>query len=112
MPAGHSFAPTERFVAEVAGGKLRPAYVLVGDEAFFRDRCRAALLLHLVPQDLREFSFHELDLSEVSIAEALDRAQTPSLMAPFQVFAVPAVRTKRSMRRSPGTAKTRTRTPC
>lgn len=86
MPAGHSFAPTERFVAEVAGGKLRPAYVLVGDEAFFRDRCRAALLLHLVPQDLREFSFHELDLSEVSIAEALDRAQTPSLMAPFQVF--------------------------
>ncbi len=91
MP-GRSFAPAERFVAEVTGHKLRSAYVLIGDEAFLRDYCRKALLDHLVPADLREFSLHDLDLSEVSIAEVLDRARTPSLMAPFQVFFVGGIK--------------------
>jgi len=76
MP-GRSFAPSERFVAEVASNKLRPAYVFIGDEVFFRDHCRQALLQHLVSDDLRDFSLHDLDLSEVSLAEILDRARTP-----------------------------------
>ena len=87
-----SFAPTERFAAEVAGRKLRPAYVLIGDEIFFRDQCRQALLQHLVPPDLRDFSLHDLDLASVSVAEVLDRARTPSLMAPFQVLFVRGVK--------------------
>ncbi len=91
MP-GRSFAPSERFVSEVASRKLRPAYVFVGDETFFRDHCRQALLHHLVPDDMRDFSLHDLDLSEVSIAEVLDRARTPSLMAPFQVLFVRGVK--------------------
>src|SRR5438067_589947 len=85
MPA-RSFAPTERFISEIAGRKMRPAYVLIGDEVFFRDRCRAAVLEHLVAPDMRDFSVNDLDLSDNSIAEVLDRARTPSLMAPFQVF--------------------------
>jgi DNA polymerase-3 subunit delta len=85
MP-GRSFAPSERFVSEVTSRKLRPAYIFIGDEVFFRDRCRQALLEHLVPPDLREFSLHDLDLADTSVAEILDRARTPSLMAPFQVF--------------------------
>jgi DNA polymerase III subunit delta len=84
--ATRSFAPTDRFISEVAGGKLRPAYVLIGDEVFFRDRCRAAVLQHLVPSELREFSLNDVDLSETSLGEILDRARTPSLMSPFQVF--------------------------
>jgi DNA polymerase-3 subunit delta len=91
MP-GRSFAPSERFVSEVASRKLRPAYVFIGDEVFFRDHCRQALLQHLVPQDLREFSLYDLDLAENSLAEILDRAQTPSLMAPFQVFFIRGVK--------------------
>jgi DNA polymerase-3 subunit delta len=91
MP-GRSFAPSERFVAEVSNRRLRPAYVFVGDEVFFRDHCRRALLEHLVPPDLRDFSLHDLDLAEVSIAEVLDRARTPSLMAPFQVIFVRGVK--------------------
>jgi DNA polymerase-3 subunit delta len=82
----------ERFVSEVTGRKLRPAYVFIGDEVFFRDRCRQALLEHLVPSDLREFSLHDLDLAEVSVAEVIDRARTPSLMAPFQVFFVRGIK--------------------
>ncbi len=93
MPsAGRSFAPSERFVSEVVGNKLRPAYVFVGDEVFFRDQCRRALLQHLVPPELRDFSLHDFDLAEVSIAEVLDRARTPSLMAPFQVFFIRGVK--------------------
>ncbi len=92
MAAGRSFAPSEKFVSEVVGRKLRPAYVFIGDEVFFRDQCRQALLAHLVPEDLRDFSMHDLDLSDVSVAEVLDRAQTPSLMAPFQVFFVRGVK--------------------
>ena len=80
------FAPAERFVSEVKARKLRPAYVFIGDEVFFRDRCRDALLEHLIPPGLREFSFYDLDLATTDLVDILDRARTPSLMAPFQVF--------------------------
>jgi DNA polymerase-3 subunit delta len=94
---GAGFAATGRFVAEIeaaqAGtGKLRPGYVLAGDELFLLDRCRAAVLKAFVPADLRDFCLSDLDLASTSIFEMLDRAQTPSLMAPFQVIFVRNVR--------------------
>jgi DNA polymerase-3 subunit delta len=87
-----AFAQAERFVSEITSRKLRPAYVFVGDEAFFRKRFRDAILEHLVPDDLRDFSIFEFDLAENDLAEVLDRARTPSLMAPFQVFFVRGVK--------------------
>ena len=87
-----AFAQAERFVSELESRKLRPAYVFVGDEAFFRKRFRDAILDHLVPADLRDFSLFDFDLSETDLAEVLDRARTPSLMAPFQVFFVRGVK--------------------
>src|SRR5215470_12528383 len=90
--SGRSFAQAERFASEVAGRKLRPGYVFIGDEVFFRDQCRQALIEHLVPADLRDFSLHDLDLSDVSVAEVINRARTASLMAPFQVFFIRGVK--------------------
>jgi len=87
-----AFAQADRFVSELESRKLRPAYVFVGDEAFFRKRFRDAILQHLVPADLRDFSIFEFDLAENDLAEVLDRARTPSLMAPFQVFFVRGVK--------------------
>lgn len=87
-----SFAAVERFVSAVKSRKLEPVYVLVGDEAFFRKQCRDAILQHLVPSDMREFSLYEMDLGEVELSEVLDRARTPSLMSPFQVFFVRGVK--------------------
>ena len=81
-----SFASADRFIAEIASPNLRPGYVLAGDETFLQDRCRHAALDALAPPGLRDFCLHDLDLAETSIFEALDRAQTPSLMAPFQLF--------------------------
>src|SRR2546421_2212971 len=87
-----AFAQADRFVSEVEAHKLRPAYVFVGDEVFFRKRCREAILEHLVPPDLRDFSLFDFDLSETDLTEILDRARTPSLVAPFQVFFVRGVK--------------------
>jgi DNA polymerase-3 subunit delta len=94
---GAGFAAVGRFVAEIeaaatGSGPLRPGYVLAGDEVFLLDRCRAAILKAFVPLELRDFCLSDLDLASTSIFEVLDRAQTPSLMAPFQVIFVRNVR--------------------
>jgi DNA polymerase-3 subunit delta len=82
-----SFASADRFLAEIASSAtLRPGYVLLGDEAFLYQRCRQGVLAALAPEGARDFSLHDLDLAETSIFDILDHAQTPSLMAPFQVL--------------------------
>ncbi len=88
-----SFSSADRFVAEVKAaaaftGRLRPGYVLAGDEIFLYERCRRAVVDLLIDPSLREFSLSDLDLAETSIFHVLDLAQTPSLMAPFQVIFV------------------------
>jgi DNA polymerase-3 subunit delta len=87
-----AFAATEKFVTDIQQRKLKPAYLLVGDEAFFRRQCREAVLKHLVAPDLRDFSLHEFDLAETPLVEVLDAARTPSLIAPFQVFFIRGVK--------------------
>jgi len=87
-----AFAAAEKFVTDVTQRKLKPAYLLVGDEAFFRKQCREAVLQHLVAPNLRDFSLHEFDLAETPLIEVLDAARTPSLMAPFQVFFIRGVK--------------------
>jgi DNA polymerase-3 subunit delta len=87
-----SFAASDKFVADVKARKLAPGYVFIGDEAFFRKRCREAILQHLVPADVRELSLYDMDLAEVDLQQVLDRARTPSLMSPFQVFFVRGIK--------------------
>src|SRR5260370_35797136 len=87
------FSPSDRLLPRIETRNLKPASVLVCDEAFFRKRCRDDILEHLVAPDSRDFGLFEFDLSETSLTEVLDRARTPSLMAPFQVFFVRAVKT-------------------
>ena len=90
---GAGFTAVARFVAEIeaaaAGkGQLRPGYVLAGDEIFLLERCRAAVVKAYVTPETKDFCLSDLDLTSVSIFEVLDLAQTPSLMAPFQVIFV------------------------
>ena len=94
---GAGFTAVGRFVAQMQGaeagsGSLKPGYVLAGDELFLQDRCRAAVVNAFVPPDLKDFCLSDLDLGGTSLFEVLDRAQTPSLMAPFQVIFVRNVR--------------------
>ena len=87
-----SFAVSDRFVSDMKSRKLAPGYIFVGDEAFFRRKCRDAILQHLVPEDVRELSLYDMDLVDSELREILDRARTPSLMTPFQVFFVRGVK--------------------
>src|SRR6516164_4072365 len=94
---GAGFSSIARFAAEIeaaAAGKglLKPGYVLAGDEIFLLERCREVVLKAFVPPDLKDFCHSDLDLSSAPIFDVLDRAQTPSLMAPFQVIFVRNVR--------------------
>src|SRR5246127_4431755 len=94
---GAGFSAVGRFVGEIEAaaaeeGPLRAGYVLAGDEIFLLDRCREAVLKIFVPPDLKDFCLSDLDLSSTPIFDVLDRAQTPSLMAPFQVIFVRNVR--------------------
>jgi len=88
-----SFAGVERFLAEVSGEARRPGYVLLGDEALLYEMCRKGVMQALVPGEMKDFCLHDLDLGQTSIFEALDLAQTPSLMAPFQVLFLRNVKT-------------------
>jgi len=88
-----SFASTDRFIADIASSSLRPGYILLGDEIFLYDRCRRAVLSTLVAEGARDFALNDIDLAETSIFDALDRAQTPSLMAPFQVLFIRNLKT-------------------
>jgi DNA polymerase-3 subunit delta len=84
-----SFASSDRFLAEIASpASVKPGYVLLGDEAYLYQRCRQGVLAALAPPESRDFSLHDLDLADTTIFDILDRAQTPSLMAPFQVLFV------------------------
>ena len=91
--SGVGFAAADRFVSEIAAAStnpnaLKPGYVLAGEEVFLYERCRKAVLKAFVPDEMRDFCLSEMDLVDQSIFEILDRARTPSLMAPFQVVFV------------------------
>jgi DNA polymerase-3 subunit delta len=95
---GAGFSSTERFLAEIAAaanntGQLRPGYILAGDESVLYERCRRAVIQAFVPPEMRDFCLSDLDLAETNIFESLDRAQTPSLMAPFQVLFIRNLKT-------------------
>ena len=81
-----SFTALERFLRDIRSDQRKPGYVLLGDEAYLQAEARDGVLRALVPSDLREFCLHDLDLAQTSLFQALDLAQTPSLMAPFQVL--------------------------
>ncbi len=93
MPPIKSFASSDRFLAELTTPSLRPGYVLAGDEAFLYQRCRNGVLAAVAPPEQRDFCLHDLDLGDTSIFDVLDRAQTPSLMVPFQVLFVRNLKT-------------------
>ncbi len=91
-PLGGSFAAVRRFLAELRGEARRSGYIFLGDAVFFQQQCRQGVLDAFIDPALRDFCVSEIVLGEQTIFDALDRACTPSLMAPFQVIFVRNVR--------------------
>lgn len=85
---GTGFAAVERSLKEMRTDARRPGYILLGDEAFLQQECRRGIIAGLIDPQFQEFCVTDVDLSETSIFEAIDRVSTPSLMAPFQIVFV------------------------
>lgn len=75
----------DQFIAQLQKGPA-PAYLFLGPEAFQRDRCRRALLDTVLPAEEREDGYTSHDLSQITLAEALDDARALSLFASNRVI--------------------------
>ncbi|MHB1959488.1 MAG: DNA polymerase III subunit delta [Acidobacteriaceae bacterium] len=82
---GGGFLAMERLLREVATDARRAGYVLLGDEAFLQQQCRRGIIDALIDPQFRDYCVSDVDLAEATVFDALDRASTPSLMAPFQI---------------------------
>lgn len=66
-------------------GKAIPALLLLGDEPYLRDACRAALIEKFVPEAARAWAVSRYSADRGETQAALDQAQTLPMLASKQV---------------------------
>ena len=59
----------EDLLSQLKAGKVAPAYLFLGPDAWRRDECRKALIEKALPEEDREQGYTRLDLDEVSLTE-------------------------------------------
>jgi len=77
-------AATE-FLERLAKGKPAVAILLLGEEAYLRDLCRAQLIENFVPEAARVWAVSRFSAAGGETLAALDQAQTRPLLASHQV---------------------------
>ncbi|HYL85913.1 MAG TPA: DNA polymerase III subunit delta [Candidatus Angelobacter sp.] len=75
----------EEFVERLEKGKTIPALLLLGDEAYLRDSCRALLIEKFVPEAARAWAVSRYSADRSETQAALDQAQTMAMLSPRQV---------------------------
>jgi len=73
-------------VERLKKGKLIPALLLLGDEPYLRDVCRAHLIDRFVPTAARDWALSRYSAARGEIAAALGQAQTLPMLASQQVI--------------------------
>jgi DNA polymerase III subunit delta len=76
----------EQFLEGLKRGRLEPAYLFLGGEAYNRERARRALIEAALAPEERETGFTRHDLDQVSLAAAVDDARSLSLFAARRVI--------------------------
>ena len=80
----------KQFLRQIEKPPLQPAYLLLGNELFYRDRCRRTLIRGVLGDAAAEAGspegLVEIDLSEQPLSRLLDEACTLSLFAPSRVI--------------------------
>ena len=71
----------DELLSQLKAGKVAPAYLFLGPDAWRRDECRKMLVQTALPEEDREQGYTRLDLDEVSLTDALDDACSYSLFA-------------------------------
>src|SRR5215472_337607 len=72
-------------LSRLAKGKLIPALLLLGDEPFLRDQCRAQLIEKFVPEAARAWAVFRYSADRGETRGALEQAQTLPMLARQQV---------------------------
>jgi DNA polymerase III subunit delta len=75
----------QEFLARLAKGKMIPALLLLGDEPYLRDGCRAHLIEKFVPEAARAWAVSRYSADRGETQAALDQAQTMAMLSPQQV---------------------------
>ncbi len=78
-------ASLEEFKEKVAKGKPVPAVLLLGDQPFLRDACRAQLIDKYVPETARAWAVSRFSAERGETQAALDQAQSMPMLSKQQV---------------------------
>jgi DNA polymerase III subunit delta len=81
MPA----IPASDFLSRIQKGKSIPAMLLLGDEPYLRDTCRAQLLDNYVPEASRPWAVSRYSADRGETRAALEQAQSLPMLASQQV---------------------------
>lgn len=77
--------PAEELLERLGNGKPVAALLLLGDEPYLRDRCRAELIEKYVPEAARAWAVSRFSAQRGETQAALDQAQTLPMLSPKQV---------------------------
>jgi len=75
----------EELLARLEKGKAIPAILLLGEEPYLRDSCRAELIDRFVPEGSREWAVSRYSAGRGETQAAMDQAQTMAMLSPQQV---------------------------
>ena len=76
---------TEQFASKLERGKPVPAILLLGDEPYLRDACRALLIERFVPEAARTWAISRFSADRGETQPAMDQAQTLPMLSPVQI---------------------------
>lgn len=75
----------DELLARFQQNKKLPAILLLGDEPYLRDKCRADLIGHFVEEAARTWAVSRFSADRGETQAALDQAQTLPMLSPKQV---------------------------
>ncbi len=75
----------EELVGRLEKGRPVPAILLLGEEPYLRDACRAGLIERFVPEASRTWAVSRYSADRGETQAALDQAQTMAMLSPQQV---------------------------
>lgn len=76
---------TQELLARLEKGELLPAILLLGEEPYLRDACRAQLIERFVPEASRTWGVSRYSADRGETQAALNQAQTRPMLSPRQV---------------------------
>jgi DNA polymerase-3 subunit delta len=76
---------TQELLERIGNGKPIPAVLLLGEEPYLRDACRAQLIDKFVPEAARTWAVSRYSASRGETEAALGQAQTMAMLSPQQI---------------------------